>query len=102
MNTQPYKMDPRGDGIRYPIRQAPLRERHGSLDPSVSATLYRRRGAMPMVMNAGIRGVRLPVGASSMSQAGQGRRRRARKVKVPAKKIIALLYKAYASRARKR
>ena len=54
MNFQPYLFDPRGDGVRDPIRQASIKTKRENLIPSVAAKLYTRRKAKPIVYNSAI------------------------------------------------
>ena len=42
-NTQPYPFFPKGDGVRYPIRQTSIKSWDGNLKPSTSAKLYAYR-----------------------------------------------------------
>jgi hypothetical protein len=80
--TQNYIFDPRGDGVRYPIRQTAARGSGGLLPPGVASKLYARRHAKPNVFASTItsRYNAANVIPSSFSQYGRGTgyRRKAR------------------------
>lgn len=82
---KPYQMDKvLGDGVRWPIRQCPVSSYDGSLDPKISAMLYRKRHAMPNPYGSMVRantGV-LTNKASSFAQYGRGKKKVKRVKKV--------------------
>ena len=75
MNFQPYLFDPRGDGVRAPIRQTAAKGIGGLLPPNVAAKLYARRHAKPNAFASTItsRYNVSHVEPSSFSQMGRGR-----------------------------
>ena len=74
-NTQPYLFDPRGDGVRAPIRQTAIRNPTGLLAPAVAAKLWMRRRAARKPFASAINGLSVysHVEPSAFSQFGRGR-----------------------------
>lgn len=77
-NFQPYPLDPRGDGVRYPIRQASIRFPNGNLPTYLAQKLYKARGAAPLVFNHTIKSAvgNLPIQASAFASYGSGRKKK--------------------------
>ena len=77
-NLQPYPLNPRGDGVRYPIQQASVRFPTGGLPTHIAQKLYKARKAAPLVFNSVIRSAigNLPVQASAFASYGTGRKKK--------------------------
>ncbi len=74
-NTQPYLFDPRGDGVRGPIRQTAIHNPNGLLLPATAAKLWKRRHAAPKPFARAIKSLPVysSVAPSAFSQYGRGR-----------------------------
>ena len=73
--TQRYNFKVPGDGLYNPIRQTALKDKHGLLQPSISAKLYSKRKARPKAFASAItsRYNSADVVPSSFAQHGRGK-----------------------------
>ena len=73
-NTNPIPYFP-GDGVRTPVRQAPIYSYNGNLDPKISAKLFRmRNNPRPYASQIQSTIGRTDVKPSYFSQYGRGKR----------------------------